>query len=69
MTFSDLNITQRHYSDMKEKIDITDIPKDSRYDTMVRDFAAYINGILENPFTYDHEIAVHKVLTQVCGEN
>ena len=54
---------------MKEKIDVADIPKDSRYDTMVQDFAAYIKGELENPFTYDHEIAVHKVLTQVCGEN
>ncbi len=69
MTFSDLNITTRHYSDMKEKIDVTDIPKDSRYDSMVQDFAAYINGELQNPFTYDHEISVHKVLTQVCGEN
>lgn len=69
MTLSDLNIAQSHYSDMKEKIDVTDIPKNSRYDTMVQDFAAYINGTLENPFTYDHEISVHKALTQVCGEN
>ena len=70
MTFSDMNIAhKKHYSDAKEKIDITDIPKDSRYDTMVQDFAAYINGTLENPFTYDHEISVHKVLTQICGEN
>lgn len=69
MTFSNLDITKSHYSDMKENIDITDVPKDSRYDTMVQDFAAYINGELENPFTYAHEIAVHKTLIQVCGEN
>jgi len=69
MTFSDLDIAKSHYSDMKENIDISDIPKDSRYDTMVQDFASYINGKLENPFTYDHEISVHKVLTKVCGEN
>lgn len=69
MTFSDLEIAKSHYADMKENIDVKDIPKDSRYDTMVQDFAAYINGTLENPFTYDHEISVHKVLTQVCGEN
>lgn len=69
MTISDLNIAKSHYADMKEKIDVADIPKDSRYDTMVQDFAAYVKGELENPFTYDHEIAVHKVLTQVCGEN
>lgn len=69
MTFADVEITKSHYEDMKEKIDVKDIPKDCRYDTMVQDFAAYINGELENPFTYDHEIAVHKVLVQVCGEN
>ena len=54
---------------MKEKIDVLDIPKDCRYDTMVQDFAAYINRTKENPFTYDHEIAVHKVLADICGEN
>ena len=69
MTFSDLDIAKSHYQDMKEKIDVSDIPKDSRYDTMVQDFAAYIKGTLENPFSYDHEIAVHKALTRICGEN
>lgn len=69
MTFSDLDIAKSHYQDMKEKIDVVDIPKDSRYDTMVQDFASYIKGTLENPFSYDHEIAVHKVLTRICGEN
>ena len=69
MTFADLEITKSHYSDMKENIDVSDIPKDCRYDTMVQDFAAYIKGELENPFTYEHEISVHKVITEVCGEN
>lgn len=69
MTVSDVNNTKSHYSDVKEKIDVSDIPKDCRYDTMVQDFAAYINGTLENPFTYEHEIAVHRVLTRICGEN
>ena len=69
MTFSDINMTKSHYEDIKEKIEVSDIPKDCRYDTMVQDFAEYINGTKENPFTYEHEIAVHKVITQVCGEN
>ena len=69
MTFSDLNMTTSHYSDIKEKIEVSDIPKDCRYDRMVQDFAAYINGTLENPFTYEHEMAVHKVITRICGEN
>ena len=69
MTFADLEITKSHYEDMKETVDVADIPKDSRYDLMVQDFAAYIRGTLKNPFTYDHEIAVHRTLVEVCGEN
>ena len=69
MTFSDLNMTTSHYSDIKEKIEVSDIPKDCRYDRMEHDFAAYINGTLENPFTNEHEMAVHKVITRICGEN
>ncbi len=69
MTLSDMNIAKSHYADMKEAIDVEDIPKDSRYDTMVQDFAAYIKGEKINPFTYEHEIMVHKVLVDVCGEN
>ena len=69
MTLSDMNIAKSHYADMKEAIDVEDIPKDCRYDTMVQDFAAYIKGEKTNPFTYEHEIMVHKVLVDVCGEN
>lgn len=69
MTYSNDDIANMHYENMSEKIDISDIPKDCRYDNMINDFASYIKGEKINPFTYEHEIMLHKVLIDVCGEN
>lgn len=55
------------YEDMKVPVEVKDISKDCRYDEMITDFYKYIAGIKENPFTYEHEISVHKVLAEVCG--
>ena len=34
---------------------------------MMKDFYAYIMGEKENPFTYEHEYAVQKVLDEVVS--
>lgn len=38
-----------------------------RYDEQAKDFAAYIHGEKENPFTYDYEIALQRATLQACG--
>ena len=38
-----------------------------RYDEMMKDFYAYITGTKENPFTYEHDYAVQKVIDEVVG--
>ena len=53
------------YEDMKVKADIKDIPKDCRYDEMIKDFYEYIIGAKENPFTYEHEYLVQKTINEV----
>ncbi len=67
MTYSDLEIAKNPYEDMKRMEDISDIPKDCRYDMMMTDFYAYIMGEKENPFTYEHEYKVQKVLSKIVG--
>lgn len=67
MMYSDLAITDTHYEDKKVICDIKDVPKDSRYDTMVSDFYEYIKGTKENPFTYEHDYLVQKVLYEIIG--
>ena len=67
MTYADLNISTNPYEDMKENVNICDIPKNCRYDEMIQDFYSYIMGTKENPFTYEHEYLVQKVLYEIIG--
>lgn len=67
MTYADTEISTNPYEDMKKVIDVEDIPKDCRYDEMMQDFYAYIIGIKENPFTYEHDYLVQKVLSEIIG--
>lgn len=67
MTYSDINmIGEEHYHDIKKTIPIeADLGK--RYDGMINDLYAYICGIKKNPFTYEHEYTVQKVLSEIVG--
>ncbi len=67
MTYADLGISKNCYEDMREDVDIKDVPKNSRYDDMMRDFYEYIMGTKENPFTYEHDYKVQKVISDIVG--
>lgn len=69
MTYADTSISTHPYEDMKKYIDVSDIPKDNRYDQMMLDFYDYITGSKTNPFTYDHDYLVQKVLYQITGDD
>ncbi len=38
-----------------------------RYDAMFRAFAAYVNGEMKNPYDYEYERRVHKLVLESCG--
>ena len=38
-----------------------------RYDAQLIDFARVVRGEIENPFGYDHELAVEWTLLRACG--
>lgn len=38
-----------------------------RYDLMLRRFAAYVRGEAENPYGYEYERALHKLILAACG--
>ena len=69
MTKSTTDIASNAYQDMKEKVDIKDVPTLSRYDEMIKDFYKSVIGEKENPYSYEHELAVQKTLCRVVGEN
>lgn len=67
MTYSDTSIADATYEDRKILIPFEDNTSTCRYDEMMKDFYAYINGTKENPFTYEHEYAVQEVLSGIIG--
>lgn len=67
MTYADTKMGGRPYHDDKITIPIDFDASGSRYDEMMRDFYDYILGTKENPFTYEHEYLVQKVLSEVVG--
>lgn len=42
-------------------------PSRDRYDTMMTAFAQMVNGEKENPYTYEYELALYRVLLAACG--
>lgn len=67
MTYADTTISTNCYKDMKEYVPIEDVPPENRYDEMMKDFYDYIMKTKENPFTYEHDYLVQKVLYEIIG--
>lgn len=67
MTYSDTTIADRTYEDRKIILPFEDNTASGRYDDMMRDFHSYITGTKENPFTYEHDYLVQKVLDEIVG--
>lgn len=67
MTKSTVEFATNAYADMKEIVDISDVPQDVRYDEMMQDFYLFVTGEKTNPYTYEHELNVQKALLMACG--
>jgi len=53
------------YKDRKRTVELPE--PEGRYDDMIKDFAGMIRGEIENPYNYDHELAVHRVILKASG--
>lgn len=67
MTYSDVNIADKTYEDRKLVIPFEDHTANGRYDEMMQDFYAYVQGTKQNPFSYEHDYLVQKVLDEIVG--
>lgn len=66
LSYSDREMAKT-YSDCKEIQKIEEDSVNGRYDGMMQDFYAYIIGEKKNPFTYEHDYIVQKVLDKIVG--
>lgn len=39
-----------------------------RYDAMLAGFASYVRGDMENPWSYDYELELYKLVLEACGQ-
>lgn len=67
MTYADTAMNGDTYNDCKIIVPIEDNTRFGRYDDMMRDFYSYIKGEKQNPFTYEHDYTVQKVLSEIVG--
>lgn len=65
MTKSTVGIAQNPYANIYENIDVQDVPALLRYDDMMKDLYLSVTGEKDNPFTYEHEYLVQKVLLEI----
>ena len=68
VTYAHTSMGGRTYQDCHEVVEIPDVPKGGRYLEMAKDFYDYVNGIKENPYTYEHEYIVQKTLMRAIGQ-
>lgn len=54
-------------NDWNSRGDYCETPVYGRYDAMLRSFASYINGEAKNPFDYEYERKLHKLILKACG--
>lgn len=56
------------YEDRREEIPLPPFDPLCRYDDMMKDFAAFVRGEKENPYTAAYEVALEKLLLFCCGD-
>lgn len=67
MTYSDTKIADKTYEDRKIVVPFEFDTANGRYDSMMQDFYSYIAREKKNPFTYEHDYTVQKVLSEIVG--
>ena len=67
MTYSDTQMVDRPWENVCLDVPIENVSGDCRYDNMMQDFYEYITGTKQNPFTYEHDYLVQKVLNEIVG--
>lgn len=69
MTKSTASIANNAYANIYENIEVRDVPTLSRYDGMMKDLYLSVTGQKQNPYSYEHELAVQRTLYRITGEN
>lgn len=67
MTLATPNDGPAYHADIAKEIPTVEVPNADRYEEMLLAFYDYIVGAKQNPFTYEHDLAVQEVLDEIVG--
>ena len=65
MTLAKRGEGAEYFADYAKEIPCAQIPDECRYDEMLRDFYDFIVNGKENPYSYEHEYTVARVLSEI----
>ncbi len=65
LSYSDRRFISSAYADIKTEIPFA--PPTGRYDVMVKDLYRYIRGMAENPYGYEYELQLQRMVLAACG--
>ena len=67
MTFATVGNGKEERDNYARELEAHELPRGERYDEMMKDFHDFVLGYKENPYTYEHEYMVQKVLWEACA--
>ena len=65
MTYADLDMGCTQHNDVHTQVEVEDLPANARYDQMMQCFHGYITGEKQNPYSYQHDYLVQKLLMEI----
>lgn len=67
-TFYTDNTYAATFADMKRELKFEDVAAQGRrYDAMMLEFARCVRGEMVNPYSYEYELQMHKLMLAACG--
>ena len=67
MTLAKAGEGNEYFDDYAKELETVSLPDSCRYDEMIKDLYAFVTGKKENPYSYEHEYLVQKVLDRIVG--
>jgi predicted dehydrogenase len=50
-----------------DRVERTEIGPFNRYDAMMKSFSQMVNGERKNPYSYEYEVTLHRMIMKACG--
>ena len=67
MTFAKKGEGKEYFEDYAKELPTVALSDSCRYDEMIEDLYKFVTGQKENPYSYEHEYLVRKVLDRIVG--